>query len=180
MSRSGAWVLALWLLGVPAARAQSSPSYLLREHCFNSGGAPSGGLVVGSASYRISIASVGEPLADLASSSGSTTADAGLTTTLRPPGEIGGVHFGDDGWLAWDAEPSAGTYTVYRDAVGGLPGGGDCVAQGLLVPVYTAGDSPSPGEGWFYLVTVDNRLGEEGTPGHASDGTPRGGLAACP
>jgi hypothetical protein len=98
------------------------------------------------------------------------------------PGEVVGLELLDEVSLAWDPERSAGTYNVYRDDLGALPGGGygTCWQAGLVAPAATDPQAPASGQGAFYLVTVENRLGEESTKGWASDGTERSNAAPCP
>jgi hypothetical protein len=50
----------------------------------------------------------------------------------------------------------------------------------ILTETTTDPDVPSVTTGYFYLVTADNRLDEEGTKGFRSNGTERGNPAPCP
>ena len=81
----------------------------------------------------------------------------------------------------WTPEPSAGSYSLYRGLMSGLfaPGFGSCEQQGLTDPTTTDTDTVPMADGYFYLVTVDNLLHEEGPKGLLSDGTQREG-AVCP
>jgi hypothetical protein len=71
-------------------------------------------------------------------------------------------------------------YDVYRGPTGRLPGTfGSCLASNLVGTTYN--DPVAPGSGvFFYLVTGENRLGEEGTKGTQSNGTVRTAAPACP
>jgi hypothetical protein len=83
--------------------------------------------------------------------------------------------------LSWDPERSVGDYDVYRDLLSSLPGNfGACLEHD--VPAQTAVDVgiPGVGTGYFYLVTAENRLDEEGTKGFRSNGSERLNPAPCP
>jgi hypothetical protein len=91
-------------------------------------------------------------------------------------------RFTDKTTLVWDSEKSVGTYDVYRallSALSGL-GYGTCLQNGLTTESATDGTSPAPGQGYFYLTTARNRLGEIGTKGLASSGIERANAAPCP
>jgi hypothetical protein len=83
--------------------------------------------------------------------------------------------------LVWNPENSAGTYNVYRAAMSTLPSlaFGSCDQQGIVATSAAAGANPPAGTGFFYLVTVENSLGEEGTKGFQGGGAQRAG-SACP
>jgi hypothetical protein len=78
--------------------------------------------------------------------------------------------------LTWEpALPScSGTFSVHGGDLADLPLGdhGACLDSDLVVPEHQATSEPSPGEGWFYLVT-GAADGSEGTAGVGSDGTER-------
>jgi len=62
-------------------------------------------------------------------------------------------------------------------------GYGTCEQQDLKTTTATDSSIPTAGNTLFYLVTVKNRLQEEGTKGSRSDGTERLGatdLPVCP
>ena len=160
-----------------SALAQSSASYSMDEHVLNSGGN-----AAASASFSLSFVAFGESTAGaVAPSSASFSVDVGFTTTNPPPGEVVGLTFLDHASLTWDVERSAGTYNLYRDGLGALSGSGygSCTQQGLSDNGATDATTPSAGDGFFYLVTVRNRLYEEGTKGSASSGSERTG-ETCP
>ena len=168
----------LWLVVWLPALAQSSASFNLDEHVLNQGGNPgAGGQILTSAGFRMTLDSIGEGVIGTALSSASFTMDGGFLPAYPPPGEVTGLRFDDATTLGWDAEKSAGTYNLYRDAAAG--GYGTCEQSGIGGTSTTDPDAPATGETFFYLVTVRNRLAEDGTKGFASDGSERLG-AFCP
>jgi hypothetical protein len=82
--------------------------------------------------------------------------------------------------LRWNPEKSVGVYNVYREPISSLPGAGTCLARGLQVTNYNEPTVPLSGTGYYYLITAENRLGEEGTKGFRSSGTERSNAFACP
>lgn len=189
-------------LGIPAvvlfsllggmAAAQTSTSYRLEEYALNAGGTPSQGVVPTSASYSITLASIGDSVVGTGLSSTSFAADVGFDAAYPPPGEVAGtcgtagscLRFTDAQTLTWPAESSAGVYNLYRDLASNLTGlgYGQCEQQDLNGTTTTDGDPVPSGDGFFYLVTVENRLGEEGTKGFRVEGVTtieRGGTV-CP
>jgi hypothetical protein len=174
------WPVAL-LLG-SFAMAQSSASYELEEHVLNAGGTPSAAVDPSSASFRITLSSLGEPLAPPGTAtSASYAVDSAFTSAYRPPGEATRLRFDDDVTLRWDPERSVGSYNLYRDSIGNLSGlgYGVCLQQDLPDARATDSDPVPSGDGFFYLATAVNRLDEEGTKGFQGDGTERAG-AVCP
>ncbi|MDQ7008223.1 MAG: hypothetical protein Q9Q40_13440 [Acidobacteriota bacterium] len=168
-------------MGIGSPLAQQSASYRLDEHVINLGGRPDDGVTASSASYRISLDSLGEAVVRAGLSSASFRMDGSFAGAYPPPGEVSGLRFTDDTTLVWDPEKSVGVYDVYRDALAAVSGGGygTCWQEDLAGTTTTDPDVPGPGSGFFYLVTAENRLGEEGTKGSDSGGAPRGG-SACP
>lgn len=160
------------LVCAPAA-AQQSASYKLTEHVFNAGGHPQQGVEPASASYRITLGSLGEGLVAGELSGASYTLSAGHTGAYLPPGEVSGLRFDDIQTLVWDGEPSVGSYNLYRGAFTDLSGlgYGQCQQQGLPASTTTDTDAPATGAGFFYLVTAVNRLDEEGGKGSGRGGT---------
>ena len=132
-----------------------------------------------SASFKVSLDSVGEGLLGAAPSSSSFEIASGFGAAYPPPGEVGGLRFLDKTTLEWSPEGSAGSYNLYRNLQSALPGSGSCLLQDMTAATTTDGNTPPAGDGYAYLVTVANRLGEEGSKGLRSDGMERGG-AACP
>lgn len=163
------------------ALAQSSASYKLEEHVMNAGGHPINGSVMGSSSYRVTLDSIGDALAGTEMSSASYGMGSGFGSAYPPPGETDGLLFSDHDTLIWNAERSAGTYNLYRALMTDLLGAGygECFAPGLAGTTGTDAGTPPASDGWFYLVTAENRLGEEGTKGWDSGATEREGNV-CP
>lgn len=168
------------LVALPIA-AQSSASFRLEEHSWNAGGHPEGGAAAASASFRISLASIGDSVVRTGLSSPSFRADTGYAFGYAPPAEVLNLVWSSATTLEWSADGSVGSYNLYRDLVGTLSGlgFGQCEQQGLTGSSTTDTDTPGLGAAYFYLVTAVNRLAEEGPKGLQSDGTPRQGNA-CP
>jgi hypothetical protein len=183
---SGRRVLAFCLVCLslaPAARAQSSGHYSLEEHVFNTGGRPADGVVAASGHFTLSIDSVGEGIAGLASSGSNFSMEGGFTAAYVPPVEVEGLRFIAGDTLAWDVESSAGIYNLYRGRVRDLPGlsSGECLEQEITGESTVDPAFPDPsGEGYFYLVTAENRLADEGSMGADSDGSERVNDSPCP
>jgi hypothetical protein len=169
------------VLAAGLASAQTSASYRLEEHVFNAGGHPEAGTILTSAGYRLTLDALGESLVGIGLGSGSYHMDGSFGAGYPPPDEVTGLRFTDTTTLVWDPEKSVGTYMLYRDWVSALSGMGygQCQQQDLTDEIATDSDTPTPpGGGYFYLVTVENRLSEEGTKGW-HDGVEREGNA-CP
>ena len=172
----------LVLLAVPSlAGAQTSASFRISTSTFNGGGDPGNNGCAASASYRIRIDALGAPTASQESVSPSFRTGTGFVDGLAPPGEVQGVAFTDKITLTWNPDRSIGTYQVYRDSLRSLPGEyGSCFAPGSSSEGAVDPDAPQAGEGWIYLVTARNRLGEEGTKGVSTGGVERENLSPCP
>lgn len=163
------------------AHAQTSASYQLTESVVNSGGDPRDGSRASSASFHLTLDAIGEAVSGGAPSSASFRVGAGFVGDYPPPGEVGSVVFSDKATLSWSPEPSVGTYAVYRDGLASLPGGfGSCFASGSSSEEAVDPGMPASGQGWYYVVTARNRLGEEGTKGFETTGAERGNAAPCP
>ena len=176
-------VSTLILLGATGlAFTQSSASYRLEESVMNAGGVPADGLAVTSAGFRVTLAAIGEGVAGgTTPTSASFAVGSGFPAAYPPATEVLGLNFQTDQTLSWAAEPSAGTYNLYRDDLTSLAGlgYGACFAQDVSGTTATDAALPASGAGFFYLVTAENRLDEEGTKGLDSSGTGRAGTA-CP
>ncbi len=176
--------LLILLLGAPLpALGQSSASFQLDEHVLNAGGRPAGGTVSTSVSFTMSLDSIGDGLAGRALSSASFRMDGGFAAAYPPPGEVLGLRLlPDHQSLIWSHEPASTAYNVYKATISTLPGGayGQCAVS--RVPGNTWADNATPvsSGGFFYLVTGENRLWDEGTKGHASSGVERANLSPCP
>lgn len=178
----GAITLSVALLALSGAvMAQSSASYRIEEYRFGASGNPAGAVPT-SPSFAVSVSSVGVALPGQPVGSPSFSVEGGFQAATRPPGEVGGLVFVDPDTLVWNVEPSAGAYNLYRDTLDALsdPGGGSCEQQSILTTTTQDPGSPAVSDGWFYLVTVENQLGEEGTRGQDSSGAPRPQTGVCP
>lgn len=173
-------VMGLLLVAVPAV-AQQSPSYEISDHAFNAGGHPEGGTVPASASFRITLDAIGDPVVGPGLASAAFHMDGSFGSCYPPPGEVHGVRFADADTLDWVPEKSVGSYNLYRDLMSNLSGlgYGQCERQNLPDEAVTDSDAVPAGDGYFYLVTAENRLQEEGTKGKDSSGVLRQG-SACP
>lgn len=170
------------LLPSGAVRAQTSASYKLQEHTFNSGGHPSNGTNPTAAGVSITLGAIGDSAGAQVFSSASFRIQGNFVTAYPPPGEVMNLRLSaNKQTLSWNAEASSGTYSLYRDSLGVLPGlgYGGCLQQGIAGTSTDDTELPSSAAGFFYLVTVDNRLGEEGSKGFDSEGATRAGTQ-CP
>ena len=174
-------VLAALLLGVPAF-AQQSASFKLEEHTFNAGGHPSDGVVLASASYKITLDAIGDSVAGRILASASYHMDGSFVMGYPPPGEVHGLYLTDSQTLVWQPEKSIGVYNLYRGLVDDLDGTvyGFCEEPDIALHTTTDSDPVPVGNGYFYLVTAENRLDEEGTLGTRSTGAERPNTGACP
>lgn len=175
-------ITALALLARGAVLAQSSSSYRLQEHTFNDGGRPVDAVVSASASFRLTLDSVGEPIARRGLAGASFVLDGGLAPIYAPPGEVRGLELGDDRQtLTWSPEPASTAYNLYVGALSGLPDTyGACLSSRIEATSTVDPSLPGPGEGLFYVVTGENRLFEEGTMGTASGAVERVNSGPCP
>jgi len=171
---------ALLLLAWPAA-AQDSTSYKITDSAVNAGGHPAGGIVLTSASYRVTLDAIGETVAGHLLSGASHGMEDGFVPGYRPPTEVQGLRLTDSQTLLWDAERSVGAYNLYRDLISNLAGFGYglCQEGGITALTTTDSATPPPDGGYFYVVTAANRLDEEGPKGFSSTGGQRGNLSPC-
>lgn len=168
------FILSLALL----AYSQQSASFRIEQGAFNNGGNPVP--VLSSPDGQITLDCVGDGISTTGVSSASHSADPGLPGEYRPPGEVLNIRFSDNVTFSWNSEASVGTYNVYRGDLSNLASGyGACFSQGLNGTLAIDAGSPSAGQCYFYLVTAENRVAEEGTMGKRSDGTPRVNPAPC-
>jgi hypothetical protein len=182
MNRLGAVAVVALLLSVGSAFAQESASFRLAEHVFNNGGRPEGGQQATSASFRVSLDAIGDSVTPGVLTGGNLQLGGGFVTVYPPPGEVELMGFLDATTLAWTSEPTTGTYNVYRGAlidVGDLTYG-SCEQSEVPTNVTTDADPLSEGEGFFYLITAENLIAEEGTKGYSGSGAERGNPAPCP
>jgi hypothetical protein len=170
-------VLAIaWVGG--AVSAQSSASFKLTESAFNSGGHPEDGTNPTSAGFAVTLGAIGDAVSPVPLSSASFRMEGSFVSGYPPPGEVVNLRFTSKTGLAWDAEKSTGDYNLYRS--GSANAVDACFQSEIPGESATDGDSPAAGARFFYLVTAENRLGEEGTKGFRSNGTERGNPTPCP
>lgn len=176
-------LVAAFVVSVPSFLfCQSSTSYRLPEHLFNAGGRPAQAVVSTSPSFKLSLDSIGEPVAGRSLTGVSYRVDGGVAQAYRPPGEVNGLEFlADQQTIAWDWEPASTTFNVYRGPLTTLPGAyGTCGLSHATDSSWSDATMPSPGTSLFYLVTGENRLGQEGTKGYTSAGAERPNPSPCP
>jgi len=131
----------------------------------------------------VTIDSIGEGIVGRSLSSASFRMDGGFIGAYPPPEEVHKLLFQKDHiTLIWNPERSVGTYNLYRDLLSNLSGGefGTCREYGIMDETTTDNETPSAGQGYFYLVTAENRLEEEGTKGYRSNSTERANPNPCP
>jgi hypothetical protein len=165
------------LLGAPVA-AQQSASYTIEQGTFNNGGNPSPTLT--SAGYQMTLDSIGDGIAGPAASSASYGLEPGFTSTYAPPGEVRNLRFTTSTSFTWDAERSVGTYNTYRGVLGSYTTYGLCLHSGLTATIDSDSQEPTGGATWYYVVSAENRLREEGVTGYNSQGTPHPNTSSCP
>lgn len=176
-------ILAPWLglIAAHSATAQTSSSYKLYEASINNGGDPGNAGTLTSAHYHISLDAIGDGVVLTGLASPAFHLDGGFAGEFPPPGQVTGLGFSDLTTLQWSPERSAQRYEVYRGTTASLPGTyGTCFANNLSLVSSTDSSIPSTGQGFFYLVTARNRLGEEGPKGFASNGTEEANTLPCP
>lgn len=168
-------------LAAPATLAQESASHRLEEQVFNAGGYPMAGVHPSSASHQLTIGSIGDPFGIGFLTGPGSTLQFGFVLPYAPPFEVLNVMFSNPTTLVWDPRLNAAGYNVYRGLISTLPGlaYGACLQQGIVPTTTTDATLPTPGTGFFYLVTMENGIAEEGTKGFASSGAERAG-SACP
>jgi len=174
----GTLLAASW--GTPA-HSQPTAGYKISDHTFNAGGHPHQGTVMSSTNYHVTLDALGDAVVGLGLTGGSYRMDGSFGACYPPPGEVRDLTFADKQTLEWSPELSAGDYNLYRDSMSVLSGlgYGMCLQEDLPGATTTDGDTPSSGDGYFYLVTVKNRLDEEGPKGSDSYGAEREGNV-CP
>jgi len=180
----GLAALAVLVSATPVG-AQQSASFALEGSTFNEGGRPANGVVAQSASFQITLDAVGETVPTLESLSANFGLSGGIVSAYAPPAEVQTMAFGPGAGSAttvlWSPIPTAVRYDIYRGPTGRLPGTyGSCLASNLVGSPYNDPVAPGSGTIFFYLVTGENRLGEEGTKGYQSNGTVRTAAPACP
>lgn len=174
-------VLMVLLLVSASAAAQQSSNYKMDEHALNAGGSPDGGVTLGSPGFSITLSSLGDGLLAATPASLSFQVQGGFVGGHPPAGEVRNLVFTDEVNLQWDPALSAGTYNVYRDLTSNLGalGYGNCTQPDLAGASAQDADALPLGQAYFYLVTVDDMLLQEGSKGFQSGGTERLGTH-CP
>ncbi len=175
-----ALIVVIALIAGLNSMAQTSASYRMTEHVFNNGGNPMNGAIPASPNLKITLDAIGDSLIHPTLSSLNYHVDGGFVGYYPPPGETTGLRFIGPVTMQWDPEPSVGVYNLYRGDISALSGlgYGSCEQYGITEEITDDTDDPTPA--FFYLVTAENRLGEEGTKGYDSGDNPRPNLAACP
>jgi hypothetical protein len=175
-------LLLLALAGAMPAEAQQSASFNLEEHTFNAGGRPDEGTVAQSASFRVSLDAIGEAVSLAGLTGASFGIDAGFVAPYPAPGEVLGLRFANHVKLIWDPDPSTGVYNLYRGLVASLSGlaYGSCHESGVDGESTSDADLPPANQAFFYLVTAENLLAEEGTKGFDSEGDEHPNSMPCP
>jgi hypothetical protein len=171
-------IVALLVLMLPGvAMAQSSSSYDLSEHVLNNGGTPHAGTVLSSASYQLTLGSIGDGLVG-----NSPRLGGGFVGSYPPPGEVLNARFSDATTLLWDAESSVGHYNLYQGTISHPPDPayGSCLSSPIAAETAPVTTVPPLGEALFFLLTAENRLREEGIKGRDSLLTVRPNPAPCP
>jgi hypothetical protein len=172
--------LVLALLAPPAF-AQQSPNYKVENGTINDGGHPEQSAVLAGATYRVSLDAIGNLTSSPSLGSASFHLANGFVQLYTPPGEVLNQRFTSNANMTWDPEQSVGVYEVYRGTIGSLPGGyGTCYMASLAGTFASDAGSPPLNQGWFYLVTAKNGLGEEGTKGYDSANVMRANPSPCP
>jgi hypothetical protein len=104
-----------------------------------------------------------------------------LTTACQPPDLGSSLRFTNGQTLSWSAAEGATAYNVYRGTFDGGAWSFDhaCFAPGVVGTSSSDAAIPSPGHGFYYLVTVKNACGE-GSLGVSTNGSQVPNAAACP
>lgn len=165
-----------------SALAQTSSHYILEEHTLNAGAHPAAGVVMTSAVFRVTLDAIGDGTTAPSVVGAQYRLTAGFVGTYPPPGEVRNLRMLPLAMLLWDPDGAAGDYNIYRALLNTLSGltFGACAQSEVPQASATDATVPGPGQGFFYLVTAENRLDEEGTKGFRSNGVMRANAAPCP
>jgi hypothetical protein len=177
-----AWVV-LSLAASGPLWAQSGSTFEIEWSTFNAGGTPASEATPSSASFRLSLQAIGSEVVAHGLSGPSFEADVGAVSAYAPPTEVRNLRFvTDTQTLVWAAERSVGSYNLYRGTLEGLGGSGfgQCLRPGIVGASTVDPERPAADQGFFYLVTAVNRLGEEGTKGPQGDGVTERQGTTCP
>lgn len=160
--------------------AQSAGNYVQDEHIFNEGGNPLQGQVLASTNFIITLDAVGQSLGLTELSGSSFQMQAGFVPAYPPPLETLNLKFVTKTQMIWDHEKSVGTYNIYRGNGDNFAPFGACMSKSLPSENGQDSEIPAPNQFFYYLVTAENQIEEEGTKGYESDGTERINAAPCP
>ena len=172
------WIAGAFVFLAPLLFSQTSTNYQLTEYTFNNGGNPSPVLL--STSYSVTLDAIGDGLSAQGLASSSYGMDGGFGNAYPPPGEVLTLRFSDKDTLAWTPERSVGRYNLYRGTLGSFTGYGTCFQGGIANPTWDDATIPGAGSGYFYLVTAENRINEEGIKGRNSGGSIQPNPSPCP
>jgi hypothetical protein len=174
--------IAAILLPWSMTAAQQSASFDLSEHVFNAGGRPAGGQVATSAAFQVTLDAIGDAVTPGSLAGGAFQLGGGFVTVYPPPGEVEVLQFTDHETLVWTPEASTGDYNLYRGSLGTLADltYGGCEASNIEDATTTDADAVPPGDGFFYLVTAENLIDEEGTKGYSSAAVEHPNPEPCP
>jgi hypothetical protein len=178
MIRSSFLGIALALLLSSPLWAQQSANYTIEQGTLNNGGNPAPTLT--STGYQMTLDSIGDSVAGPAISSAGYGLEPGFIPTYAPPGEVKNLRFTTSTSFGWTPERSVGTYNTYRGVIGSFTSYGSCLHSALATNSDTDSGEPSGGAGWFYVVSAENRLAEEGVTGYNSSGTVHPNPGPCP
>jgi hypothetical protein len=158
-------ILALPVVAGPAF-AQESASFRIKTPVLNNGGRPLDGLFPSSANYRLRPDALGEGAVQASAVSASFRLAGGFLQAFPPPGEVKDLRFTNATTLAWDPEPFADSYHLYRtgpmgSGIGTMPVG-NCLQSGIAGLTTTEPDVPPTGKAFFYLVNAVNCTRIEG------------------
>jgi hypothetical protein len=159
----------LILSGVEIAPAQESANHRLKAAVLNSGGRPVDGSIAFSAAFRMRADALGESAVSSTLASRSYTLGAGLLLSFPAPGEVDNLRLSDAVTLAWDPEPMADRYRLYRAGPMGSSMGvspvGACLQGAITGTATTDPVVPPPGRAYFYFINAVNVMGVEGPDG---------------
>ncbi len=150
------------------AWAQQSAGYRIQGAVLNAGGRPLDGSISGSASFILRPDALGEGAVSPPQTSPSFRLSAGFVQSFPAPGEVDNLILPGPTDLAWDPEPLAGHYHLYRAGPMAGPAGIAPVAGCWHdTPDTVSMDPawPAPGQAFFYFVNAVNLIGVEGPDG---------------
>jgi len=170
---------------IAPAAAQSSASYKVQDASLNNGGDPRNVPVLASGHFHMSLDAIGGGAVRSGLASASFHVDTGFVARHPPRPEVTGLLLTPNAFpetqLQWNPLASAISYEVYRGTISTLPGTyGTCFASGLISTSTTDTSLPSINQGFFYMVTARNAIGEEGPKGFRSTGLEQANPAPCP